>query len=96
MSDIVQTNIVEENDAEERTLLGINIEYVCSGCGEQVIIYNLTKEHIIHTIVNVTSIPSTEPSRTCMLENIKMCLVAVMDQDQVTIQETITIKEIES
>ncbi|AZV01783.1 hypothetical protein SEA_LILYLOU_21 [Microbacterium phage LilyLou] len=91
----VQTEIVEENDAEERTLLGINLEYVCPACGEQVVIYNLTKERVVAELETIL-FATTQPSLDCQLEWIKFALVAVLDQDQVTVHETVIIKEIES
>ena len=92
---IIETLIEEENDAEERTLVGINLEYVCPACGEQVVIYNLTKERVVSEIQTII-LTNTQPTLNCQLEWIKFALVAVMDQDQVTVQETIVIKEIES
>ena len=92
---INETLIEEENDAEERTLVGINLEYVCPACGEQVVIYNLTKERVVSEIQTII-LTNTQPTLNCQLEWIKFALVAVMDQDQVTVQETIVIKEIES
>lgn len=92
---MIMSEIQEENDAEERTLLGINLEYVCPACGEQVVIYNLTKERVVQEIETMM-FATTQPSLNCQLEWIKFTLVAVLDQDQVTVHETVIIKEIES
>ncbi|QDF15931.1 hypothetical protein HWC34_gp21 [Microbacterium phage Alex44] len=95
LEQMIRSEIVEENDAEERTLLGINLEYVCPACGEQVVIYNLTKERVVQEIGTIV-LADTQPTLNCQLEWIKFALVAVLDQDQVTVHETVIIKEIES
>ncbi|QDF16973.1 hypothetical protein HWC33_gp20 [Microbacterium phage TinyTimothy] len=95
IGELIKTEIVEENDVEERTLLGINLEYICPACGDQVVVYNLTKESVMQSIINQTSFSSTSPGRECQLESFKFALVALLDQDQVTVHETVIIKEVE-
>ncbi|QPX62665.1 hypothetical protein SEA_XITLALLI_20 [Microbacterium phage Xitlalli] len=92
---MIMSEIQEENDAEERTLLGVNLEYICPACGEQVIVYNLTIERVIKEMKDIV-FTNTQPSLNCQLEWFKFALVALLDQDQVTVHETVVIKEIES